>query len=169
MAILSSDEVFGKVTNVKIIVPIQFKHTLWLRTSITVVEFSNSLHYHFEDGDITNDPFICYEGITDILTMYSILKTRIGCNNILPNFAKKETYRYFNHLVESLQTGDIYDLMTLYSYLSSHIEILDLNITRVPKFRLELTDQIANSNLVIIEKQIPILIDSISQYINLLS
>lgn len=165
VGILSMDQVFGDVTNVKIIIPMKFNPSLWIQNTITVIKFSDMLHYKIPQGRVTNDPYIYYEGDYDILTTYNILKTRIGCNNILPDFAKIETLLRFNEFVDKFIDGNIYDLMTLYLYLIMHIDILNLNITPVSDFTFNITDQTINSNWLTIKTQISILIDLIRQYL----
>lgn len=86
-------------------------------------------------------PFVCVKFVPDIintykegnilfdaLTYYRIMSERLCCQKIDSNYAKSETQKYFNDILQKFKNDTSTDLLRLFIYLMGNVETFNLNI-----------------------------------------
>ena len=106
----------------------------------------------------------------DLITTYRVLKARIGCISINPNFAKDKASQMFNDLVDQWYNKD--NLIYLYGYLYMNMRVMNLQINKPNPLDIA-TSIVVDQDLEVFNKAfdeyIPDMIDNIKTYFNIIS
>ena len=186
---VNSDNIFADNTALTIIYTLS-ENTTWNFDMIsTMVSYQNPDNIIFDQYGlmpIMRENFENVESIMgrlhttnifDLLTTYRILRKRIGCTHIDPNFAKTYVRNHFKTLVENHQQlhNPIY-LFDLYCYLAAHTWIFNLNIPinqddiiiDITPDRVPIAESVEQPKVEALFAQIPGLIDAIWQRLNII-
>ena len=123
--------------------------------------YTNDMSIYLGQSDDEIDP---------VITTYRVLKARIGCISINPNFAKDKASQMFNDLVDQWYNKD--NLIYLYGYLYMNMRVMNLPINKPNPLDIA-TSIVVDQDLEVFNKAfdeyIPDMIDNIKTYFNIIS
>lgn len=123
---------FGYISNLNgityfnILIPI-FGHQHYVVYKVVPIENWDD-KYHMISLITTNEPTINYRSITryDLLTTFRILSLRTNCSSISPTFARDQTLRILDEVVNTWNTPETAHFLYTYLYMNMIIMILPI-------------------------------------------